>query len=801
VTTAIQAAQAIHRKIADELGVREGQVTAAVELLDGGATVPFIARYRKEATGTLDDAQLRTLEERLRYLRELEERRTAVLDSIREQGKLDEALERQILAADSKARLEDIYLPFKPKRRTKAQIAREAGLEPLAEGLLTDPSQEPRAFAAQFVDADRGVADADAALDGARAILVERFGEDADLVGELRERMWTRGRLAAKVREGREEAGAKFADYFDFAEPFPKLPSHRILAMFRGEKEEVLDLTLEPSEPGEEPEDGPTGYEVRIARRFGIADQGRPADRWLADTVRWAWRTRILVRLGLDLRARLRQEAEDEAVRVFAANLRDLLLAAPAATRATMGLDPGFRTGVKVAVVDATGKVVATDTIYPHVPRRRWDESIATLERLAREHRVELVAIGNGTASRETDKLVADLVKAHPELKLTKVVVSEAGASVYSASAYASQELPDLDVSLRGAVSIARRLQDPLAELVKIDPKSIGVGQYQHDISEVKLSRSLDAVVEDCVNAVGVDVNTASAPLLTRVSGIGAGLAENIVRHRDANGPFRTRKALKEVPRLGAKAFEQCAGFLRIPDGDDPLDASSVHPEAYPVVRRIIEATDTPITALIGNDKKLRALDPRRFVDGAFGLPTVTDILRELEKPGRDPRPAFRTATFREGVDEVKDLEPGMVLEGTVTNVAAFGAFVDIGVHQDGLVHVSAMSKTFVKDPRDVVKPGDIVRVKVLDVDVARGRISLTLRLDDEPGAAGGARGERGGQRGGDRGGDRGSDRGSDRGGKRAPRPRGGQGGGSGAGRGGEGALADALRRAGLVKD
>jgi protein Tex len=792
VTTAMEAAQAIHRKIADELGVREGQVTAAVDLLDGGATVPFVARYRKEATGALDDAQLRTLEERLRYLRELEDRRAAVLDSIREQGKLDEALERQILAADSKARLEDIYLPYKPKRRTKAQIAREAGLEPLAEGLLTDPSQDPRTAAARYVDADKGMADADAALDGARAILVERFGEDADLVGELRERMWTRGRLAAKVREGREEAGAKFADYFDFAEPFPKLPSHRILAMFRGEKEEVLDLTLEPFEPGEEPENGPTGYEARIASRFGIADRGRPADRWLNDTVRWAWRTRILVRLGLDLRARLRQEAEDEAVRVFAANLRDLLLAAPASTRATMGLDPGFRTGVKVAVVDATGKVVATDTIYPHVPRRRWDESIATLGRLAREHHVELVAIGNGTASRETDKLVADLLKAHPELKLTKAVVSEAGASVYSASAYASQELPELDVSLRGAVSIARRLQDPLAELVKIDPKSIGVGQYQHDISELKLSRSLDAVVEDCVNAVGVDVNTASAPLLTRVSGIGAGLAENIVRHRDANGPFRTRKALKDVPRLGAKAFEQCAGFLRIPGGDDPLDASSVHPEAYPVVRRIIDATSTPITSLIGNDAMLRSLDPRRFVDGAFGLPTVTDILKELEKPGRDPRPAFKTATFREGVDEVKDLEPGMVLEGTVTNVAAFGAFVDIGVHQDGLVHVSAMSRTFVKDPRDVVKPGDIVRVKVLDVDVARGRVSLTLRLDDEPGAGGGGgggRGERGGQRG-------------DRGKRQPPRPRGqNAGSGSGSGRGGEGALADALRRAGLVKD
>ncbi|GAB2578395.1 Tex family protein [Streptomyces capparidis] len=774
------ALEAVHRRIAEELGVREGQVTAAVELLDGGATVPFIARYRKEVTGALDDTQLRTLEERLRYLRELEERRAAVLESVRAQGKLDQALEAQILAADSKARLEDIYLPFKPKRRTKAQIAREAGLEPLADLLLGDPSREPHEAAGPYVDEGRGVADTAAALEGARAILVERVGEDADLVGELRERMWTRGRVVSRVREGREEAGAKFADYFAFAEPFTKLPSHRVLALFRGEKEEVLDLSFEPVGEGEE-EDGPSGYEARIARRFGIADRGRPADRWLLDTVRWAWRTRILVRLGLDLRQRLRQEAEDEAVRVFAANLRDLLLAAPAGTRATMGLDPGFRTGVKVAVVDATGKVVATDTVYPHVPRNRWKESVATLARLAREHRVELVAIGNGTASRETDRLAADLIKEHPELRLTKAVVSEAGASVYSASAYGAQELPELDVSLRGAVSIARRLQDPLAELVKIDPKSIGVGQYQHDLPELKLSRSLDAVVEDCVNAVGVDVNTASPPLLTRVSGIGAGLAENIVRHRDANGPFRSRKALKDVPRLGAKAFEQCAGFLRIPDGDDPLDASAVHPEAYPVVRRILQATGTGIRELIGDGEKLRSLRPQDFVDGAFGLPTVTDILGELEKPGRDPRPAFATAAFKEGVEEIKDLRPGMVLEGVVTNVAAFGAFVDVGVHQDGLVHVSAMSRTFVKDPRDVVKPGDIVRVKVLDVDVPRKRISLTLRLDDEAEPGRGRPRERGGDR--ERGGNR-----------RPPAQR-----GSRPEQGG-GALADALRRAGLVK-
>ncbi|MEU8618377.1 Tex family protein [Streptomyces sp. NPDC048623] len=786
MTTSIEA------RIAEELGVRERQVKAAVELLDGGSTVPFIARYRKEATEMLDDAQLRTLEERLRYLRELEDRRAAVLDSVREQGKLTPELEAQIRAAETKARLEDIYLPFKPKRRTKAQIAREAGLEPLAEGLLGDPTVEPLAAAAAFVDADKGVADPAAALEGARAILTERFSEDADLIGELRERMWGRGRLAAKVREGKEEAGAKFADYFDFAEPFTALPSHRILAMLRGEKEDVLTLDLEP----EEPSDAPTSsYEPIVAHRFGVADRGRPGDKWLLDTVRWAWRTRILVHLGIDLRLRLRTAAEDEAVRVFAANLRDLLLAAPAGTRATLGLDPGFRTGVKVAVVDATGKVVATDTIYPHVPANKWDESLAKLARLAKEHAVELVAIGNGTASRETDKLAGELIAKHPELKLTKVMVSEAGASVYSASAFASQELPGLDVSLRGAVSIARRLQDPLAELVKIDPKSIGVGQYQHDLSEVKLSRSLDAVVEDCVNGVGVDVNTASAPLLSRVSGIGAGLAENIVAHRDANGPFRSRRALKDVARLGPKAYEQCAGFLRIRGGDDPLDASSVHPEAYPVVRRMVKTAGGEVAALIGNTGVLRSLRAGDFVDETFGLPTVTDILKELEKPGRDPRPAFKTATFKEGVEKIGDLVSGMVLEGVVTNVAAFGAFVDIGVHQDGLVHVSAMSKTFVKDPRDVVKPGDVVKVKVLDVDIPRKRISLTLRLEDEATADGGTgapqreRGDRGGrppqQR---RGGGGGGGRDRDRSQGSAPAPA-------------NSAMADALRKAGLLNE
>ncbi|GAA4912362.1 uncharacterized protein HD597_012286 [Nonomuraea thailandensis] len=832
----------IHQRIAAELGVRDGQVQAAVDLLDGGATVPFIARYRKEATGTLDDAQLRTLEERLRYLRELEERRAAILESIESQGKLDDELREQIMAAETKARLEDIYLPYKPKRRTKAQIARELGLEPLADQLLADPTLDPAATAEGFVT--EGVADAGAALEGARAILIERFAEDADLIGGLREQFWSHGRLASKVREGKEEAGAKFSDYFEFGEPFTKLPSHRILAMFRGEKEEILSVTLEPDESPD--------YELRIASRFGISDQGRPADKWLGETVRWAWRTRILVHLGIDLRMRLWQAAEEEAVRVFATNLRDLLLAAPAGARPTMGLDPGLRTGVKVAVVDATGKVVETATIYPHEPKRQWDQSLAVLGALAQRHGVELIAIGNGTASRETDKLAGDLLKHMPGL--TKIVVSEAGASVYSASPYASQELPELDVSLRGAVSIARRLQDPLAELVKIDPKSIGVGQYQHDLAESKLSRSLDAVVEDAVNAVGVDVNTASAPLLTRVSGIGSTLAESIVRHRDANGPFRTRAALKSVPRLGPKAFEQCAGFLRIRGGDDPLDMSSVHPESYPVVRRILTSAKTDLKALIGNTSALRTLRPEEFTDETFGLPTVTDILRELEKPGRDPRPAFKTATFKEGVEKISDLSSGMILEGVVTNVAAFGAFVDVGVHQDGLVHVSAMSRNYVKDPRDVVKPGDIVRVKVLDVDIPRKRISLTLRLEDETtaqqggdgprkgagrpgggrgdgpqGRGQGARGEGGrgnggrgeGGRGDGRGdggrgdggrGNGGRDGGRDGGRGRGDGQRGGDGGqrGRGDGRGGQrrqdrpapsGAMAEALRKAGLTGD
>ena len=724
----------INRQIADELGVREQQVEATVKLLDDGATVPFVARYRKEITGGLDDAQLRTLEERLTYLRELEERRVAILNSVREQGKLDATLEAAILAADSKGRLEDIYLPFKPKRRTKAEIAKAAGLEPLSELLLTQPQNDPKVVASGFVDAEKQVADVAAALEGARAILVERFAEDADLIGALREQFWSNGLLSAKVRTGKMTEGEKFKDYFDYSQPLNKLPSHRILALFRGEKEEILELQMLPDSLPPSA-DLPSAYELKIMQRFLISDRGRPGDRWLVETARWAWKTKIQVHLNIDLRMRLWTSAETEAVRVFASNLRDLLLAAPAGARVTMGLDPGFRSGVKVAVVDATGKVVATTAVYPHEPQRQWDAALATLGKLAVAHRVDLIAIGNGTASRETDKLATELVKLLPDLNMSKIVVSEAGASVYSASAFASEELPELDVTLRGAVSIARRLQDPLAELVKIDPKAIGVGQYQHDLGESKLARSLDTVVEDCVNAVGVDANTASAPLLARVSGIGPGLAQTIVQHRDANGPFKSRKALKQVPRLGPKAFEQCAGFLRIQGGEDPLDASGVHPEAYPVVRRILAATKSDIKALLGNAEIVRQLKPQSFVDDSFGLPTVTDILRELEKPGRDPRPAFKAAVFKEGVETLKDLKRGMILEGTVTNVAAFGAFVDIGVHQDGLVHISAMSKSFIKDPREVVKPGDIVKVKVLEVEVARKRIALTLRLDDEAGA------------------------------------------------------------------
>lgn len=815
--------RSINQRIADELGARPDQVGSAVALLDEGSTVPFVARYRKEATGGLDDAQLRTLEERLRYLRELEERRATVLDSIRSQGKLDEALEATIWAAESKARLEDIYLPYKPKRRTKAMIAREQGLEPLADALITDPSLDPHTEAAAFVTDE--VADAGAALEGARSILVERIGENADLVGGLRERMWENGRLVTKVREGKEndQAAAKFSDYFEFSEKFTTLPSHRILAVFRGETEEALDVTLDPGASDEEP----TPYECAIAAEYGVADRGRPADGWLLGVVRWAWRTRLQTALGIDIRVRLRSAAEDGAIGVFAANLRDLLLAAPAGTRSTIGLDPGLRTGVKVAVVDATGKVVDTAVIHPHEPRNDKAGALKTLSALCAKHAVELVAIGNGTASRETDALAGELIAQNPGLKLTKVMVSEAGASVYSASAYATTELPELDVTLRGAVSIARRLQDPLAELVKIDPKSIGVGQYQHDLPESSLSRSLDSVVEDCVNAVGVDLNSASAPLLRRVSGISESLAGAIVAHRDAHGPFRSRTSLTDVPRLGPKAFEQCAGFLRIRGGDEPLDVTGVHPESYPVVRRMVERTKIDVAALMGNAARLHQIKPKEYVDAGVGLPTVIDILTELEKPGRDPRPAFRTATFAEGVHKISDLRPGMLLEGVVTNVAAFGAFVDVGVHQDGLVHVSAMSKDFVSDPREVAKSGDVVKVKVLDVDEARKRISLTLRLDDEPGAGGsrggGDRGRRGGDESGGERGDRGGRGGGPRGGGRPQNDRGGKGGKGGGGRGGQGggrggqsggqggggggrsgpandAMAEAMRRAGFGK-
>ncbi|WP_433208401.1 Tex family protein [Nocardia sp. CA-107356] len=788
---ATRALASVGQRIADELGVRESQVRAAVELLDAGSTVPFIARYRKEVTGGLDDAQLRQLDERLSYLRELDERRGAIIESIKGQGKLDNALLGQLMTAETKARLEDIYLPYKPKRRTKAQIAREAGHEPVADALISDPSTDPAQFTAEQ-------------LDGARAILVERFAEDADLVGELRELMWNRGRVSSSVRAGKEEAGAKFSDYFEFSEPFSKLPSHRILALLRGEKEEVLQLQLEPDtdelEPGER-----SVYEGRIALKFDIAERGRAADSWLLDTVRWAWRTKLQVSLGIDTRMRLRQAAEKDAVDVFAANLRDLLLAAPAGTRTTMGLDPGYRTGVKVAVVDATGKAVATEVIYPHKPQGQTEKSLAVLGALVARFGVELIAIGNGTASRETDALAAELISRIPENKPTKIVVSEAGASVYSASAYASQELPDMDVSLRGAVSIARRLQDPLAELVKIDPKSIGVGQYQHDVSETLLARSLGAVVEDAVNAVGVDVNTASVPLLSRVSGVANSIAESIVAHRDQHGPFRSRTALLDVPRLGPKAFEQCAGFLRIRGGDDPLDTSAVHPEAYPVVRRILESTGRGVSELIGNTTSLRALRPADFTDEKFGIPTITDIITELEKPGRDPRPEFKTAEFAAGVEKVADLEPGMVLEGVVTNVAAFGAFVDIGVHQDGLVHVSAMSHNFVKDPREVVKSGDVVKVKVLEVDVARQRIGLSLRLDDEPGAAAkgdGGRGRgQGGRGGSDRGGQRQNGQGKQQGQGRQQnqgRNQGNQGNQRRNAPPPSGSMADALRRAGF---
>lgn len=737
----------IETQIAAELGVKPWQVKAAVELLDAGSTVPFIARYRKEATGTLDDTQLRGLEERLRYLRELEDRRRTILEAIAAQGSLTPELQAAVVAADTKSRLEDIYLPFKSKRRTKAQIAREAGLEPLADSLLKRPELDPEREAARYLNEEHAIGDATAALAGARSVLVERVAQDADLAATLRERLWSQGRMVSRVKKGMETEGQKFKDYFEFSQAPSGMPSHRVLALLRGEKDGVLELDLSEAEPDDDAALAAARgrYEAAVARFLGVADRGRPADAWLLQTAQQAWRSRVLSRLSGDLRSRMFAAAEDEAVRVFAANLRDVLLAAPAGNRATLGLDPGLRTGVKVAVVDGTGKVVATDTVYPHAPARKWDEALRTLLGLARQHGVELVAIGNGTASRETDKLAAELIKqlgAEAGGAPQKLVVSEAGASVYSASALAAAELPGMDVSLRGAVSIARRLQDPLAELVKIEPKSIGVGQYQHDVTAAKLDRSLDAVVEDCVNAVGVDVNTASPALLSRVAGVGPLLSENIVAYRNEHGPFNKRSELKKVPRLGAKAFEQCAGFLRISGGAEPLDASSVHPEAYPLARKIKAAAGAGKGAGLGAG--LSTLNPQDFVDGSFGLPTVRDIIAELEKPGRDPRPAFAAATFREGIEKISDLKPGMVLEGTVTNVAAFGAFVDVGVHQDGLVHVSALANRFVADPREVVKSGQVVRVKVLEADPDRKRISLTLRLDDEPAAGSQDRGRRG---------------------------------------------------------
>lgn len=713
----------IVQQIAQELNVQTTQVTAAIQLLDNGDTVPFISRYRKEVTGGLTDTHLRTLEERLRYLRELEERRAAILKSIEEQGKLTPELTLAIQTADSKARLEDLYLPYKPKRRTKAQIAREAGLEPLAEALLKDPKLVPTETAEAYVNAELNVPDAKAALEGARYILMEQFSEDADLIGLLRNKLWNEAQVLSQVVAGKEEAGEKFKDYFAYQEAIKNVPSHRALAILRGRQEDVLQISLGY-------ESGP--YEQMVASRFNIQDQGRAGDAWLLETARWAFRVKIFIQLELEFYSRLREEAELQAIQVFANNLRDLLMSAPAGSRSILGLDPGFRTGVKVAVVDITGKLVQHGTIYPHEPKKQWDESVQALAILCEKYNVELISIGNGTASRETDQLVSDLFKKHPKLNLKKMVVSEAGASVYSASELAAKEFPDLDVSIRGAVSIARRLQDPLAELVKIEPKAIGVGQYQHDVSQIRLAQSLDSVVEDCVNAVGVDVNTASVPLLTRVAGLNSTLAKNIVTFRDEHGSFKNRKALAKIPRLGAKTFEQAAGFLRIMNGEDPLDASAVHPEAYPIVEAILEKSGKNLREIIGNKPFLQALKPQEYVNEKFGLPTVTDIIRELEKPGRDPRPEFKTASFNQAVQTLQDVKPGMILEGVVSNVANFGAFVDIGVHQDGLVHISALSDRFVTNPREVVKAGDVVQVKVLEVDVKRKRISLTLRLQDQ---------------------------------------------------------------------
>jgi len=737
----------IEQRLAQELAAKPAQVSAAIALMDEGATVPFIARYRKEATGGLDDAQLRLLEERLSYLRELEDRRKTILASIEEQGKMTPELQKAIMLAEDKTRLEDLYLPYKPKRRTKAQIALEAGLEPLANDLLNNPKLDPEVEATKYIKEaftseqgdNAGVPDAKSALEGARQILMERFAEDAALVQSLRAYLQDHGVVESKVIAGKEQEGEKFADYFDYSEPIKAIPSHRALALFRGRREQMLMVNLRlDSEEEKLKWDAPHNpCENRIANHFKIKNEGRPADAWLADTVRWTWRVKCSLHLESELMTALRERSETEAINVFARNLKDLLLAAPAGPRVTIGLDPGMRTGVKVAVVDATGKVVDTEVIYPHQPKNDWAGSLHTLTKLAEKHQATLISIGNGTASRETDKLAQDLIKARPDLMLTKIVVSEAGASVYSASEYASKELPGMDVSLRGAVSIARRLQDPLAELVKIDPKSIGVGQYQHDVIQTQLAKSLVAVVEDCVNAVGVDVNTASAPLLSRVSGLSSTVAEGIVAYRDSKGAFKSRADLKSVPRLGEKTYEQAAGFLRIMNGDDPLDASAVHPESYPLVEKILKDIKKGVKEVIGDTGLLKSLSPEKYADGQFGLPTVTDIIKELEKPGRDPRPEFTTATFKDGVEKISDLKADMILEGVVTNVAAFGAFVDIGVHQDGLVHISALSNTFVKDPHSVVKAGQVVKVKVLEVDEKRKRIALTMRLSDEAPKAG----------------------------------------------------------------
>ncbi|WP_045490653.1 Tex family protein [Vibrio harveyi] len=724
--------QAICRMIAQELNVRPEQVNAAVTLIDDGNTVPFIARYRKEVTGGLDDTQLRTLDSRLSYLRELDDRRQTILKSIQEQGKLTPELEQEITQADSKTRLEDLYLPYKPKRRTKGQIAIEAGLEPLADQLWNHPQTEPESEASKYLDADKGVADTKAALDGARAIIMERIAEDANLLEKIRGHLNRNAEMGARVVDGKEQEGEKFKDYFNHNEPLSKVPSHRALAMLRGRNEGFLTLAMN-ADPEQEEGARQSYCETIIADHYGVTLSSAPADTWRKQVISWAWRIKVSMHMETELMGAMKERAEIEAIEVFATNLKDLLMAAPAGPRATLGLDPGLRTGSKIAIVDPTGKVLATETIYPHPPQKQYDKSAQIVDQLVRKYNVDLIAIGNGTASRETDSFVADVIK-RGNLKVQKIIVSEAGASVYSASELAAKEFPNMDVSLRGAVSIARRLQDPLAELVKIDPKSIGVGQYQHDVSQSMLAKRLDAIVEDCVNAVGVDVNTASAALLTRVAGLSSTIAQNIVDFRDENGRFEARTTLKKVPRLGPKAFEQCAGFLRIMDGKNPLDASAVHPEAYPVVKAISEKNNKDIKALIGDSSFLKGLHAVDYTDDNFGVPTITDIIKELDKPGRDPRPEFKTATFAEGVNSVSDLEPGMILEGVVSNVANFGAFVDIGVHQDGLVHISSLTDRFVSDPREVVKAGDIVKVKVMEVDVQRKRIGLSMRLNDEPG-------------------------------------------------------------------